>query len=106
MVQFEVTAVPVAPFRLAEESRFEQLKSRLLLEKIEEVEDPEGNSRLRRAANEAAALAWVTPYPLLVFPELFGERADAVLVSSGYRQSASGSPNELLVAWQSASEGG
>ena len=30
---------------------------------------------MRSAANEAAALAWVTPYPLLVFPTLFEEKA-------------------------------
>jgi hypothetical protein len=31
--------------------------------------------RLRRAANEAAALAWMTSYPVLVFPVLFEEKA-------------------------------
>lgn len=31
---------------------------------------------LRRAANEAAALAWLEPHPLLVFPTLFAEFAD------------------------------
>ena len=31
--------------------------------------------RLRKAANSAEAIAWETPYPLLVFPCLFDERA-------------------------------
>ena len=40
---------------------------------------PELNAPLRRAANEAAALAWVTLYPLLVFPVLFEEKAAAAV---------------------------
>jgi len=35
---------------------------------------PELNVAIRRAANEAAALAWVTFYPLLLFPALFEEK--------------------------------
>ncbi len=35
---------------------------------------PELNASIRRAANEAAALAWVTFYPLLLFPALFEEK--------------------------------
>jgi hypothetical protein len=34
---------------------------------------------LRRAANEAAALAWASIYPLLVFPVLFEEKTQAAL---------------------------
>jgi MarR-like DNA-binding transcriptional regulator SgrR of sgrS sRNA len=33
---------------------------------------------LRRAANEAAALAWLTPYPLLLLPELLEEKVAAI----------------------------
>ena len=32
---------------------------------------------MRRAANEAAALAWLTPFPLLVLPALLDEKAEA-----------------------------
>ena len=35
------------------------------------------NVPLRRAANEAAALAWATVFPLLVFPALFEEMTEA-----------------------------
>jgi hypothetical protein len=82
--RFEVTPVPLAPFRIAQEARFEQLKSRLLGEKLEDLADPQLNSHVRRAANEAAALAWITAYPLLVFPGLFDEKTRATLnVSDG-----------------------
>ena len=97
-VEFEVATVPVAPYRLREEGRFEQLKSRLLLEKLEELEEPEFNSRLRRAANEAAALAWVTAYPLLVFPALFEERTEAALGRSGLQELTDQNSRGLLVA--------
>jgi hypothetical protein len=76
--RFEVRPVAV-PYRLELESRFEALKGRLLEAKLNELWEAGLNSSLRRAANEAAALAWLTPYPLLVFPLLFEEKAHAAL---------------------------
>jgi len=75
--RFEVEPAPPAPFRAHEADPLERLKRRLLDLHLEGVWDAETNCRLRRAANEAAALAWVTPYPLLVFPVLFEEQAAA-----------------------------
>jgi len=75
--RFELTPVPAAPFRAAQENRFERLKNRLLAEQLAVVWEPEFTSQVRRAAHEAAALAWLTPYPLLVFPVLFEERTEA-----------------------------
>jgi hypothetical protein len=66
--------VAAVPFRANLETEFERLKARLLTEQLDLVENPELNAPIRRAANEAAALAWVTFYPLLVFPELFAEK--------------------------------
>lgn len=74
--RFEVVPAPPAPFRALQENLFERLKSRLLSERLESAWVPELSSQVRRAANEAAALAWVTPYPLLVFPALFEEKVD------------------------------
>jgi hypothetical protein len=64
------------PFRTAYETPFERLKTRLLTESLAERTDPDLNTPLRRAANEAASLAWATPYPLLFFPALFDEIAE------------------------------
>jgi hypothetical protein len=72
--RFEVRPVPPAPFRATQETEFEQLKNRLLTEKLLATAQPDLNAPIRRAANEAAALAWVTFYPLLVFPALFEEK--------------------------------
>jgi hypothetical protein len=77
--------VPSAPFRAAQEARFERLKHRLLLNRLNELSQGRDNARLRRAANEAAALAWVTPYPLLVYPVLFEEKARSA-IAYGRRQ--------------------
>jgi len=77
--RFEVQPIPAAPFRAAQETRFEGLKRRLLLISLNELPNVRANVRLRRAANEAEALAWVTPYPLLVYPMLFEEKARAAL---------------------------
>ena len=71
--RFEVSPVP-APFAALRETEFERLKGQLLRERLETVWEPETNSQVRWAANEAAALAWVTPYPALVFPVLFDEK--------------------------------
>jgi len=84
--RFTVTPVPAAPFRATVETVFERLKNQLLLERLKELSDPRLNSQLRRVANEAAALAWVTAYPLLVFPGLFQEKAAIVLAGSSQAQ--------------------
>jgi hypothetical protein len=64
---------------VVQENRFEELKNRLLRERLSRAAEPGWESLLRRAANEAAALAWVTPYPLLVFPDLFAEKAESAV---------------------------
>jgi hypothetical protein len=80
--RFEVKPGPPAPFRATQETKFEALQAELLLARLEEATDSESNGRLRRAANEAAALAWVTRYPLLVFPALFEEKVEAAFVQA------------------------
>lgn len=77
--RFELRPAEPAPFRASLESNFEKLRNRLLGEHLAENDRPELNAPLRRAANEAAALAWVTRYPLLVFPALFEEKTAAAV---------------------------
>lgn len=60
----------------------EEFKQRLLLETARARSDSATLSCLRRAAEEAASLAWTTPYPLLVLPELFAEKAAEACVRS------------------------
>ncbi len=78
--RFEVKPVPPAPFRAFQETELERLKNRLLTGTLNRLNEPALNPYVRRAANEAAAIAWVTPYPLLTFPELFEEKTEAALV--------------------------
>jgi hypothetical protein len=88
--------VPVAPFRAVQESRFEALKNELLGARLETVWGPEVSSQVRRAANEAAALSWLTPYPLLVFPALFEEKARAALLHAERQEQVRRLSRELL----------
>jgi hypothetical protein len=81
-----------------EENELEQLKGRLLRNRLAAVTAPTVNSGLRRAANEAAALAWVTPYPLLVFPELFEEKARVVVAQAERQKLIRDRSRELLFA--------
>ncbi len=96
--RFEVRPAPPAPFRATQEDEFERLKSRLLTETLLATARPDMNAAIRRAANEAAALAWVTFYPLLVFPLLFEGKARNAL-RHGERQTRNfHTTRELVVA--------
>jgi hypothetical protein len=63
--------------RPTREDALEQLKSRLLTRTLAQASHPAESLLARRAANEAASLAWALPYPLLVFPGLFEEKLQA-----------------------------
>jgi hypothetical protein len=90
--------MPAAPFRALQENQFERLKTALVGERLEALWKPELSAHVRRAANEAAALAWVTPYPLLVFPVLFGEKTDVALaIAARQEQVLRGSPELYAV---------
>jgi hypothetical protein len=80
--RFEVKPVPPAPFRALQENQFERLKSTLTVRRLETLWKPELSAQVRRAAHEAAALAWITPYPLLVFPVLFEEKTETALLAT------------------------
>ena len=75
--RFELRPAPAVPFRANLETQFEQLKNRLLGERLAVASNAALTVPLRRAANEAAALAWVSLFPLLVFPALFEEKSQA-----------------------------
>jgi hypothetical protein len=79
---------------LAERSvaaRFGLLKQRLLLERLNATPESETHALIIRQADEAALMAWVSSYPLLLFPCLFEERAAGVT-----RQARS----EMLAYWK------
>ena len=63
------------PLRGAPEQELEQFKGQLLQQMLCENADASLRDALRRAVAEAATLAWMTPYPLLVLPVLVEEKA-------------------------------
>lgn len=73
--RFDLPVPPAAPFRGSLETDLERLKARLLRELLDAASDAQLHAPLRRATNDAAALAWTTPFPLLVLPELVREKA-------------------------------
>ena len=93
--RFEVRPVPPVPVRAIQETELERLKNTLLVELLNDAE-PKRNGYVRRAANEAAALAWVTPYPLLVFPALFEEKAETALLQAERQEDVRRRSLELL----------
>lgn len=76
--------LPAMAVRIAPEAEFERLKGRLLERRLQEA-GTKWETPLRDAAGEAAALAWTTHIPLLVYPILFEEKA-ATAILQGKRQ--------------------
>ena len=95
---FEVKPVPPAPFRARQENELERLKAQLLSERLGALGDPAAVGQLRRAANEAAALAWITRYPVLFFPVLFEEKAETALLCAERQEQVRQRSRELLAA--------
>jgi len=56
----------------------QQLKARLLRPILEATRDPELGHRLRLAANEAMAVAWMKRHPFLLFPYLVEQKVNEV----------------------------
>jgi len=94
--RFELQAGPPLPFQATRENEFERLKNRLLTTQLAGFDKPELNTPLRRAANEAAALAWVPLYPLLVFPVLFEEKAAKAVCQNERQARIYATSRELL----------
>ena len=59
--------------------RFEVLKQRLLHERLDRTPESETHALIMRQADLASFLAWLSRYPILTFPCLFEERADAAV---------------------------
>jgi hypothetical protein len=68
---------PITPQRGATEAELEELKKRLLQPLLSRAADATQATPLQHAANEAAGLAWFTPFPLLFFPALLEEKVYA-----------------------------
>ena len=96
--RFELRPAPTAPFRVTLEDQFERLKKELLARQLARTTTPDLNATLRRAANEAAALAWNTLFPLLVFPALFEEKTDMALRHAKRQARIFADTRELLAA--------
>jgi hypothetical protein len=75
--RFEIQPTPDA---------FTRLKERLLAIRVQEA-GAKWEAPIRDAANEAAALAWTTTVPALIFPVLFEERV-AAAVNKDKRQTS------------------
>ncbi len=89
--------MPIAPVRVPEDNEFERLKGKLLAGRLQEA-GTKWEAALQDAANEAGAVAWTTMVPLLVFPELFEEKAAAAVAQDRRRTRILKKSRELLAA--------
>lgn len=72
-----------AKIRCGKAARFALLKQQLILEQLDVVPAVEAHARVIQQAGEAAALAWLSGYPLLTFPCLFEEMAQEAVAQLG-----------------------
>lgn len=96
--RFEVKPVPPVPFRAVLEDEFERLNARLLRERLTDAATVPFAGELRRAANEAAGLAWATNFPLLFFPVLFEEKVRAAVARARRQVTIRMATRELMAA--------
>jgi hypothetical protein len=94
--RFEVAPNAAAPFRAGQDAELEQLKARLLRAALTSAQDVEESVMLRRAANEAAAVAWATPFPLLFLPTLFEEKQAVALRHAARQRSVRSRTRDLI----------
>jgi hypothetical protein len=95
--RFTPPVLPAPPtFRNRVEAELELLKEKLLATELARTTTLDANVRLRRAANDAAALVWLTPYPLLLLPALFEEKARAARRAAGRQAFIRERTSELL----------
>jgi hypothetical protein len=73
----ELARLFAVPARGPLEEQLENLKMRMLGKMLNTEADPGLARELAWAANEAAAVAWYTGYPTLLFPALFEEKAQS-----------------------------
>lgn len=83
-------------YRSAVENELERLKERLLADELARTLNLDTNVLLRRAANEAVALVWLTPFPLLLLPALFEEKARVARLSASRQALIRDRSSELL----------
>jgi len=73
-IRLELGHETIVPSKERLAARLEAFKGRLLKRLLDEVSTTAFHASLRRAANEATALVWLTPYPLLLLPVLMEEK--------------------------------
>jgi hypothetical protein len=91
------TRFEVRPVSLDTTGDFERLKNRLFNIRLQEAGE-KWEEPLRDAATEAAALAWTTVIPSLVFPALFEEKIAAAVSQTQRQERILRKSRELLAA--------
>ena len=77
-IEFELALQPGTVSPESVRIRFQELQNRLLEETLGQTPNPILRENMHGVANEAAALAWTTQFPLLIMPVLFHEKARSV----------------------------
>jgi hypothetical protein len=95
--RFELQPTQALSFDAAYEGSFERLKNKLLDGRLRQA-GTKWDGPLRDAASEAAAIAWTTNVPSLVFPMLFEEKVAAAVTQDKRQTRILRKSRELLAA--------
>jgi hypothetical protein len=91
--EFEADVLRGEPLKQA----FAGLQEALINETLEDTETLALHGPVKQAANEAAGIAWTTPFPLLVFPTLFQEKVDRARKQQGQAERIKAQTADLLM---------
>jgi hypothetical protein len=91
-----VATTTPANYRGVLDNELDRLKDKLLAAELARTTNLEANILLRRAANDAVAIVWLTPYPLLLLPALFEEKARTARRAAGKQAVIRERSEELL----------
>lgn len=82
--------------RIDHASTFEQLRRRLMQNRLRSVEDFHRATQVKWASDEASSLSWTTGFPLLFYPLLFEEKSSAALDRARRQDEIHARSRELL----------
>jgi len=84
------------PLRAEQSAAFAHVKDRLVDSALSDLWEEPVAGQVKSLANEAEALAWVTPYPVLMFPALFEEKLALALRRARRQEQVRAETRELL----------
>jgi hypothetical protein len=86
------------PLRAEQSAAFGPVREKLVDMALSELWEGPAAGQVMSVANEAEALAWITPYPVLMFPALFEEKLASALHRARRQEQVRAETREIILA--------